>query len=153
MSDPVTNTEIEDVLTSIRRLVSENRPLPDAVKDQAPARPVAFDTSSAQDESAEDETPVAEAPLALVLTPALRVEDAPDAEGDVDADEPQDVVDESDDLDEVEIDPSVDVDQVAAKVEPDAVEAVDAEQKPALIHNLTYRRKTKGQYRMSPGHQ
>ncbi|MCH2068468.1 hypothetical protein [Shimia sp.] len=135
MSDPVTNTEIEDVLTSIRRLVSENRPLPDAVKDQAPARPVAFDTSSAQDESAEDETPVAEAPLALVLTPALRVEDAPDAEGDVDADEPQDVVDESDDLDEVEIDPSVDVDQVAAKVEPDAVEAVDAEQDQVSVES------------------
>ena len=53
MSDPVTNTEIEDVLTSIRRLVSENRPLPDAGNDEEPARPVAFDTSSAQDEVAQ----------------------------------------------------------------------------------------------------
>lgn len=46
MSDPVTNVEIEDVLASIRRLVSEE------------SRP---------------ETPVQESPGKLVLTPALRV--------------------------------------------------------------------------------
>ncbi|MBE1291270.1 MAG: hypothetical protein GJ677_02145 [Rhodobacteraceae bacterium] len=128
MSDPVTNTEIEDVLTSIRRLVSENRPLPDADKNEAPARPVAFDTSSAQDEISEDKTPVAEAPLALVLTPALRVEEAPDAEVDVDADGPQDVVDEADYLDVAEIDPPEEVDEAEALDEPEAVEAFEAEQ-------------------------
>ncbi|MBO6897667.1 MAG: hypothetical protein JJ868_09870 [Shimia sp.] len=128
MSDPVTNTEIEDVLTSIRRLVSENRPLTDADKDEAPARPVAFDTSSAQEEISEDKTPVAEAPLALVLTPALRVEEAPNAEVDVDADEPQDVVDEADDLDVAEIDPPEEVDEAEALAEPEAVEAFEAEQ-------------------------
>ncbi len=128
MSDPVTNTEIEDVLTSIRRLVSENRPLPDADKDEAPARPVAFDTSSAQDEISEDKTPVAEAPLALVLTPALRVEEAPNAEVDVDVDELQDVVDEADELDAAEIDPSEEVDEAEAQAEPETVEAFEAEQ-------------------------
>ncbi|SEQ35328.1 hypothetical protein [Thalassovita taeanensis] len=50
MSDPVTNVEIEDVLSSIRRLVSED------------ARPRVL-------------TP--KAPSRLVLTPALRVADAP----------------------------------------------------------------------------
>lgn len=128
MSDPVTNTEIEDVLTSIRRLVSENRPLTDADKDEAPALPVAFDTSSAQEEISEDKTPVAEAPLALVLTPALRVEEAPNVEVDVDADEPQDVVDEADDLDVAEIDPPEEVDEAEALAEPEAVEAFEAEQ-------------------------
>jgi len=135
MSDPVTNTEIEDVLTSIRRLVSENRPLPDAVKDEAPARPVAFDTSSAKNESAEEAVHVAEAPLALVLTPALRVEDAPEAEVDEDAVEPQDVVDEAGDVGEAEIDPSVDVDQVAAQVEPDSVESVNVEQDQVSVES------------------
>ncbi len=55
MSDPLTNVEIEDVLSSIRRLVSE-----DARPRQA-ARP-----------------PVAEAER-LVLTPALRVSEEPEA--------------------------------------------------------------------------
>ncbi|CUH81495.1 hypothetical protein [Tropicibacter naphthalenivorans] len=51
MSDPVTNVEIEDVLSSIRRLVSEDsRPRP-AAKPAQPDR--------------------------LVLTPSLRVQDAP----------------------------------------------------------------------------
>ena len=54
MSDPVTNVEIEDVLASIRRLVSEE------------SRP---------------ESPAPEAPGKLVLTPALRVADP--AVGDV----------------------------------------------------------------------
>ena len=70
MSDPVTNTEIEDVLSSIRRLVSENRPLPDAEAEDSVATST-FDTASAQ----EDDTADDESPLTLVLTPALRVED------------------------------------------------------------------------------
>ncbi|ANT59547.1 hypothetical protein AYJ57_03700 [Salipiger sp. CCB-MM3] len=53
MSDPVTNVEIEDVLSSIRRLVSEDSRAP---QPQAETRPAA--------------------PERLVLTPALRVPDA-----------------------------------------------------------------------------
>ena len=55
MSDPVTNVEVEDVLSSIRRLVSDdNRP------------------------SMKTATPVKLSPDRLVLTPALRVEDHQD---------------------------------------------------------------------------
>jgi len=55
MSDPVTNVEVEDVLSSIRRLVSDdNRP------------------------SMKTATPVKLSPDSLVLTPALRVEDDQD---------------------------------------------------------------------------
>ena len=55
MSDPVTNVEVEDVLSSIRRLVSDdNRP------------------------SMKTATPVKLSPDRLVLTPALRVEDDQD---------------------------------------------------------------------------
>ena len=128
MSDPVTNTEIEDVLTSIRRLVSENRPLPDAGKDEEPARPLAFDTSSAQDEVAQSEPVLAEAPLALVLTPALRVEDAPEADGDERTDDLQEGFDEADTPDVSEAD-LVDETEVADEQdETVVVEAVDAEQ-------------------------
>jgi hypothetical protein len=57
MSDPMSNHEIEDVLSSIRRLVSEDlRPT---------ARPVAQDTAG---------------PEKLLLTPALRVVTEPQAE-------------------------------------------------------------------------
>lgn len=65
MSDPVTNVEIEDVLASIRRLVSEDvrvRPMPPAAAPAPAVKPVAD---------------------RLVLTPALRVmeaqEEAPEA--------------------------------------------------------------------------
>lgn len=77
MSDPVTNTEIEDVLTSIRRLVSENRPLAETSdKSEEPAL-VAVETAAPEPEAFEND----EASLALVLTPALRVaedEDSPE---------------------------------------------------------------------------
>jgi len=64
MSDPVTNVEIEDVLSSIRRLVSsEERPL--KAEDVAPE-------SDAQ-------TPTPEADK-LVLTPFFRVDDSEDAQ-------------------------------------------------------------------------
>ncbi|WP_299424130.1 hypothetical protein [uncultured Shimia sp.] len=122
MSDPVTNTEIEDVLTSIRRLVSENRPLPDADKDEAPVRPVAFDTSSAQDEISEEEPAAVEAPLALVLTPALRVEDAPETEADPSAVETREDSDEIGALDIAENDPVAIVEISEAQVEPEALE-------------------------------
>ncbi len=55
MSNPVTNVEIEDVLSSIRRLVTE-----DDRSEKAEARPVVNDTVDR-----------------LVLTPALRVADVP----------------------------------------------------------------------------
>ncbi len=75
MSDPVTNAEIEDVLTSIRRLVSENRKAVASVAPGfgAPAEEPPENTAPA-DESAESS--------ALVLTPALRVseEEAPAAD-------------------------------------------------------------------------
>ncbi|MGP6087911.1 hypothetical protein [Antarctobacter jejuensis] len=63
MSDPVTNVEIEDVLSSIRRLVSEE------------ARP--------------RRAPEVAAPERLVLSPALRVAERQDDEGDV-AEDPAD---------------------------------------------------------------
>jgi len=60
MSDPVTNAEVEDVLSSIRRLVSgEKRAAPEAQASPEPQAP---------------EAPEAPADR-LVLTPALRVED------------------------------------------------------------------------------
>ncbi|CUH54045.1 hypothetical protein [Shimia marina] len=69
MSDPVTNTEIEDVLTSIRRLVSENRPLNDA-DEKIEAHPEAGAAGSISE-------PDQSEPLALVLTPALRIDEEP----------------------------------------------------------------------------
>ena len=76
MSDPVTNTEIEDVLTSIRRLVSENR------KPAHAAAPAAVSHGESETKQLESEHPPA--PPALVLTPALRVADAPqEAKADV----------------------------------------------------------------------
>lgn len=84
MSDPVTNVEIEDVLSSIRRLVSEDarvRPLTDIASDRAGER-----SSPLADEIA----PTRDAPGKLVLTPALRVTDSEIA--------PQDQDDSADDM-------------------------------------------------------
>lgn len=128
MSDPVTNTEIEDVLTSIRRLVSENRPLPEADKDAPSARPLAFDTSSAQGEVAEEKTVASEAPLALVLTPALRVEDAPELDAAGDGVEEQDAVDEAVALGVTEADPIEEAVFDEEPIEPEAVDFSDVEQ-------------------------
>jgi len=72
MSDPVTNVEIEDVLSSIRRLVSEGD------KDRG-----AMADAANEDTGSEDEGPAEPAkPEALVLTPALRVagSEEPEAE-------------------------------------------------------------------------
>lgn len=65
MSDPVTNAEVEDVLSSIRRLVSD-----DIKPNRTPHA-----TGTAQPEDAEDEN---QEPERLVLTPALRVENEPE---------------------------------------------------------------------------
>ena len=70
MSDPVTNAEVEDVLSSIRRLVSEDKRPMQAFKEPEPQ--------------------AAEPSDRLVLTPALRVADAPAVEEGADtADAPQ----------------------------------------------------------------
>lgn len=80
MPDPVSKAEIEDVLTSIRRLVSENRPVGVAAES---AETDAEDPREPETDAVE--APVENAPMALVLTPALRVEDdAEDADGDLD---------------------------------------------------------------------
>ncbi|WP_281966729.1 hypothetical protein [Roseovarius nanhaiticus] len=83
MSDPVTNVEIEDVLSSIRRLVSSDaRPANGASAgmtaqtDRRTAQTFAAEKAgnAAPDASAEPEK--------LVLTPSLRVDDAAPAPGD-----------------------------------------------------------------------
>ncbi|MDV7144514.1 hypothetical protein R3X27_17690 [Tropicimonas sp. TH_r6] len=63
MSDPVSNAEIEDVLSSIRRLVAGDR-------DETP------EEAEAPENTAQDVPP--EESDALVLTPSLRVEEVPE---------------------------------------------------------------------------
>lgn len=77
MTDAVTNVEIEDVLSSIRRLVSENGRHP-----AASSKPVLSEVETAQVPS--DPTPEIECEDRLVLTPALRVEgeESPDVSAD-----------------------------------------------------------------------
>ena len=70
MNDPVTNVEIEDVLSSIRRLVSED----------ARVRPVGWQAEPVA--ATAEAAPVAEAGR-LVLTPALRVTEDAEQEADV----------------------------------------------------------------------
>jgi hypothetical protein len=65
MNDPVTNVAIEDVLSSIRRLVSED----------ARVRPVAARIDDSPAEDRPTPVPVTDMPGKLVLTPALRVAD------------------------------------------------------------------------------
>lgn len=67
MSDPQTNLEIEDVLSSIRRLVSQEATLPyrRLMADSEP--------QPAQDAPEEAEAPAPVAAECLVLTPALRI--------------------------------------------------------------------------------
>lgn len=118
MSDPVTNVEIEDVLSSIRRLVSESsrapspKPVPEIVRDHT------------------EPDSVATAADRLVLTPSLRVEEAEETPPEVlfrhaDLDEAAavetgDYRDESDwDVDEVAFDPK----DSAAEMLDDAQEA------------------------------
>ncbi|MEE2946274.1 MAG: hypothetical protein VX444_13965 [Pseudomonadota bacterium] len=66
MSDPVKNAEIEDVLSSIRRLVSENH--------SEPAQPKADPVADATDKTDQKQEKRA-ASERLVLTPSLRIED------------------------------------------------------------------------------
>lgn len=73
MSDPVTNVEIEDVLASIRKLVAQGD------RGDAAAVPKDPDTASAGAGAAAN-APDSPMPDRLVLTPALRVAETPDAE-------------------------------------------------------------------------
>lgn len=85
MSDPVKNFEIEDVLSSIRRLVSEGeRQRPQAQSSAAPdaARDVPEEAAGMSDLAAPaasaHEGPDQQPPGRFVLTPALRVVEASD---------------------------------------------------------------------------
>lgn len=71
MSDPVSNAEIEDVLSSIRRLVSENATPELGPVAKEVAKPVAAETAD-HDAGAHDINDK------LVLTPAFRVHEATD---------------------------------------------------------------------------
>lgn len=97
MNEPGTHIEIEDVLTSIRRLVSQ-----DATSARAPAvphraaAPVAVPPPEAEAEDAAQDA------ACLVLTPALRVEPEAEAAGEANAGEEAAPVAEVPDADIVE---------------------------------------------------
>lgn len=73
MSNPVTNVEIEDVLSSIRRLVSEGSRAAPAEDIEAPERAIAPEVAAAPEPEIDDR---------LVLTPALRVAEVEDEPSD-----------------------------------------------------------------------
>lgn len=85
MSDPVTQVEIEDVLTSIRRLVSENG---------RPETRVSESVVTPAPQTEEDESP--DAADRLVLTPALRVPEVDEAEQDSQNEAPEELAATSD---------------------------------------------------------
>lgn len=116
MSDPVSNTEIEDVLTSIRRLVSENRPVPNAEEAEPLVRPVGVESAVAHDDLSEETPAPTEVPLALVLTPALRVADTPSESADAEDTDRTHASDEVDEAPFAEIEADEDFDTVALKV-------------------------------------
>ncbi|SHH68534.1 V-type ATPase subunit [Cognatishimia maritima] len=71
MSDPVKNAEIEDVLSSIRRLVSEKSSV--APTQQAASAPAADENPAKHDDPLEPKD-------RLVLTPSLRIEEPEEAQ-------------------------------------------------------------------------
>ncbi len=98
MSDPVTQAEIEDVLSSIRRLVSED--------GRSAPRPVSAQRAEAQRDAGEAASRDLEKPTSrLVLTPALRV-----------ADDVSDIV--QDDAEQPELIARMDGDAALAAAEP-----------------------------------
>jgi cell pole-organizing protein PopZ len=144
MSDPVTQAEIEDVLSSIRRLVSED--------GRSGPRPVTGPAVGSQQDNLSASAPQepAKPTSRLVLTPALRVaEDTCDAaEAGSDQPEAVDVSSEAEveaswgmeaayDLQgdshlDLEVEPELDPGEVIAFRSNDAVEADgDADQEPA----------------------
>ena len=135
MSDPVTNVEIEDVLSSIRRLVSED----------ARVRPVGWRAD--QGEAAVPQDAAAPGVVGrLVLTPALRVSDeaAADAVESTAADEevpdaPFIDMDEQPEHERWE-EASADVSFIAQQPEPEAVAVTeasvpDADAEPDVLHD------------------
>ncbi|WP_439140705.1 hypothetical protein [Planktotalea sp.] len=80
MSDPVTNIEIEDVLSSIRRLVSdearasEKSEREDGFSSDVPPQAVELEAESEESDAKSLAPAPKVAPPALVLTPALRIE-------------------------------------------------------------------------------
>ena len=70
MSDPVTNAEVEDVLSSIRRLVSEDKRPLQAPKPPAPAEPERLVLTAAQ--RIEDEEGIPSDTLDLISKTAKR---------------------------------------------------------------------------------
>ena len=97
MSDPVTNAEVEDVLSSIRRLVSEDKRPLQAPKPPAPAEPERLVLTAAQ--RIEDEEEIPSDTLDLIskqLSEELAVQEeerapAPEVESLITDDEPLDV--------------------------------------------------------------
>ncbi|MGJ5621161.1 hypothetical protein [Sulfitobacter sp. MF3-043] len=85
MSNPVTNAEVEDVLSSIRRLVSEDK------------RPIQIQKAIPANDR-------------LVLTPALRVAEETDVESDLDA-----LEFEEDDLDDLTVEAEQDTAEVSSE--------------------------------------
>ncbi|WP_122073971.1 hypothetical protein [Pseudophaeobacter sp. EL27] len=82
MSDPVTQAEIEDVLSSIRRLVSED--------GRSAPRPVSAQRAEAQRDAGEAASlDLAKPTSRLVLTPALRVADEVSDRAQDDAEQPE----------------------------------------------------------------
>jgi len=115
MNDPVTNVEIEDVLSSIRRLVSEN------ARTARPAD-VGKDATDDEDKLVEavaeiaQQTPSQDQQM-LVLTPALRVGEV--AEDEADSDGPTDDAEPAED-----VQPDADVAADAATIEVAIQDAV-----------------------------
>ncbi|MFY0595670.1 MAG: hypothetical protein JXQ85_04485 [Cognatishimia sp.] len=76
MSDPVKNSEIEDVLSSIRRLVSENHTEParsEKVTAAAASASPAYEPPVQHEEAQSEKTSDRAASERLVLTPSLRI--------------------------------------------------------------------------------
>lgn len=82
MSDPVSNHDIEDVLSSIRRLVAQGDPKSTA---QAAPEPMVTPDFSSENSAKSNTSDDRRGAGRLVLTPAFRVADPVDADGDADA--------------------------------------------------------------------
>ncbi|MEO0750358.1 MAG: hypothetical protein AAFY25_01000 [Pseudomonadota bacterium] len=121
MSDPVTNVEIEDVLSSIRRLVSAETNADGSVGDRA---------DKSQDATAEDTAPVKHPEPKLVLTPAQRVNDtvAPEPETEAASEPEADSGNHDSDQTELEPDPETQtVEPVDETSEDDLLDKVGEE--------------------------
>lgn len=138
MTDPVTNAEIEDVLSSIRRLVSSDHAgLRPASRTAERAAPDGTDENATAQKASHAETSVPETDR-LVLTPALRV-----PEDEVAADDP---VDTSDDL-LADLDTAGDVAPEARGLRYDSgLEQRIAELEAAIAHNEAAELDTSGPF-------